>query len=374
MLEMKKIILLVFAAIITFVLLSEEPKKKKIKIEENKIITISVVGDLMCHEPQYEFAKTKNGNFDFTQNFGEIKKFLSNSDLTIGNLETVVEGNQFGFGSYPLFNAPVQYLDALKDAGFDLLITSNNHCLDRGIKGIKNTIDNLDSRNILHTGTYKSLSERDSVKIISIKGMKIVLLSYTYGVNGNLIPGGKKFLVNLIDTVLIKNDIAKIRKDVDVVLVYFHFGEEYGREPNKYQKEIVAKTILFGADLIIASHPHVIQPLEYFVPVKGKINKGFVAYSLGNFISNQRWRYSDCGVILNFRLEKKSTDKIILDSLWITPTWVFKGSVAGKKEFVILPDDTTVNKSFLRYLSKSEKDKMYQSFVDTKEIMNAHLK
>jgi poly-gamma-glutamate capsule biosynthesis protein CapA/YwtB (metallophosphatase superfamily) len=367
---MKRLFYIIILAAASFYLFSLWKWEKPKVIELKQVVTISFVGDLMCHGPQYEYARVQKDSFDFRPSFSEIKKYLASSDITIGNLETVVEGKGSRLSSYPLFNSPIEYLDALKDAGFDVLITSNNHCLDKGIGGIEKTIASLDKYGFNHLGTYKNREDRDSIRIYTVNKIKIALLSYTYGVNGNYIPVGKNYAVNLIDTSLIKKDVdAARKKNADVVLVYFHFGEEYQLVPNRYQKDIVKNTIACGADLIIASHPHSIQPVEYFVPVNGKLDQGIVAYSLGNFISNQRWRYSDCGVILNFTLEKTGKEKIILDTLSILPTWVYKGDTGNKRAFVILPADTSVYNSFPSYITKVDKEKILQSFNDTKRTL-----
>ncbi|NMB82203.1 MAG: CapA family protein [Ignavibacteria bacterium] len=336
-----------------------------------KIVNLSFVGDIMCHTPQLEYAKVGRDSFDFRPYFSNVKKFLSAADLTFGNLETVIAGKSKKFSGYPLFNSPEQLLDALKDAGFDLLFTSNNHSLDRGTDGVVRTIQNIRNRNLLSIGTYLTEKERDSLLIVNSNGLKLGLLSYTYGLNGNYLPKEKSFMINVIDTNLIRNDLTKIqRSNPDLILVYFHFGEEYSRLPSKYQEEIVNKTFDYGADVIIGSHPHVIQPTKFVGKTNGKIKRGFVAYSLGNFISNQRWRYSDAGVILNIEIVKNT----LKDSIWINkinaiPTWVYKGNVNGKNSFVILPSDTTLTGKLPEYLTKKDKEKLIESYNDTVEIL-----
>lgn len=367
---MKRILFISIIALLIILYFSFTKKEKKLKPEPEKIVSFSFVGDLMCHSPQYEYAKVGDDEYDFVPVFREIKNLLSSADFTIGNLETVIAGKEKRYGSYPMFNSPEEYLSALKESGFDILITSNNHSIDRGTFGIERTIEKIKEYGMSGVGTNKSLPERDSIRIFEKNGIKFILLAYTYGLNGNLLPKNKSFMVNLIDTILIKNDIYRAKNyKSDLILVYFHFGEEYERRPNSFQKEIVSKVVSYGADVIIASHPHVIQPIKFFKPLNKKLDTSFVAYSLGNFLSNQRWRYSDCGVILNFSFKKIDSSKIVLNSISTIPTWVYKGSVAGKREFVILPGDTSSQKSFLKYLSKSDKEKMHQSYKDTKGIL-----
>ena len=326
----------------------------------------------MCHTPEMEFAKAGRDSFDFRPMFDSVKKYFSASDLTFGNLETTISGKEKKYSGYPLFNSPDSFLSAIKDAGFNVLFTANNHTLDRGTQGILRTLNKIHENGMSSIGTYKSEQDRDSIKIFSVKGIKIAVLAYTYGLNGNYLPPNKKFMVSLIDTSLIRKNIESARREnSDIVLVYFHFGEEYRRKPNSYQKEIAAYAEKCGADIIVGSHPHVIQPIEFFPISANKNSEGLIAYSLGNFISNQRWRYSDAGVILNIEIAKsKSTGETRLSNVTFVPTWVFKGKVGEKNEFIVLPSDTTKN-PIPTYVSKSDRAKLIQSCNDVRETFRA---
>lgn len=373
---MKTLFILFFAAALSFQFLSgsvNQIEKRTADVDSIRTVTISFVGDLMCHLPQIDYARVGKDSFDFKPVFREVKKFLSSSDLTIGNLETTIAGKENRYAGYPLFNSPDEYLVALKDAGFDILLTANNHSLDRGKKGIERTIDKISELGMNFTGTYKSQQDRDSIRIFEINGIKLTILAYTYGLNGNNIPKNEEFLVNVIDTSLIKQDIRSARKkNVEVVLVYFHFGEEYQRKPSHFQKEIVKHVIDYGADLIIGSHPHVIQPLEFFTSNKNKIGEGIIAYSLGNFLSNQRWRHSDAGVILNLELTKNILKgETRLSNISFVPVWVFKGKIENKNEFVIFPSDTTQMNLLPTFLTKNNRARLIQSFRDTRTMFKA---
>ncbi|HVO74077.1 MAG TPA: CapA family protein, partial [Ignavibacteriaceae bacterium] len=287
-------------------------------------VTITVVGDIMCHSVQYNYARVEDDSFDFNPVYGEVKKYLANSDFLFGNFETVTAGKSKGYSGYPFFNAPDDFVAALKNTGFDLLTTSNNHALDQGEKGLLRTIEIIKKNGLKYNGTFISKEDRDSIRIFNIKGIKIAFLAYTYGTNGNPIPKGKSFLINLINPNLIENDIKAARaKGAEIVLVHYHFGEEYKREPSESQKEIVRKTIGFGADIIIGGHPHVLQPADFFKTSNAELDSGFVIYSMGNFISNQRWRYSDAGIILNIKLTKNlRKDSVYISQINYIPTWV----------------------------------------------------
>ena len=329
------------------------------------------VGDLMCHSTQFNYARVDANSFDFTGVFREVKKYLSEANLTIGNLETVIAGEKTGYSGYPYFNAPDDFVYALKNAGFDLLITANNHALDQGWKGVERTIEVINKNKIHRTGTFISEEDRDSIRIFMINSIKIAILAYSEHTNGVSIPKGKDFVINLIDVDRIRKDIAKARsKNVDVVLVHLHYGTEYSREPSDYQKEVVRNIIKAGADIIIGGHPHVIEPTELFKTNHTKMDTGFVAYSMGNFISNQRWRYSDAGVILNIQISKNIfTDSVFIGDVNYLPTWVFKGQTKKGREYIILPSTIDVNDSSYSYLTDGDKNLMNEAFDDTREII-----
>jgi len=286
-------------------------------------------------------------------------------------LETVLGGKGLGYSGYPLFNTPDQFLDGLSYAGFDLLFTANNHVLDQGREGLIRTLNLIEKKNMTYTGANRNKEESESIKIIEKNGVKIAVLAYTYGTNGIRLKRSQKYLVNIIDTTKIKSDILEAKKvQPDLVIVYFHFGKEYERKPSKYQKRIVGFTIQNGADIILGSHTHTLQPVEMFKTNGGNLDSGFVAYSMGNFISNQRWRYSDGSAILNFSISKNTNNgKIKLNDLSFLPFWVFKGKTGRGKEFVILPSEIALSDSLPAYVTNKDKKLMKQSYFDTKEII-----
>jgi poly-gamma-glutamate capsule biosynthesis protein CapA/YwtB (metallophosphatase superfamily) len=338
-------------------------------------ISISVVGDLMCHGPQFEYSRVGKDSFDFAPVYRNVKKYLESSDFTFGNLETVTAGKESGgYTGYPFFNTPSSYITALKDVGFDLLVTANNHSLDRSEKGIIRTINEINSRELKYVGTYKSQRDRDSIRIFDVKGIKIAVLAYSYGTNGNPIPKGKNYLINLIDYELIGKDIKSAKANgAELVLVHFHFGEEYKREPVQFQKDVVNKTIELGADIIIGGHPHVLQPVNFYKTNNAKLDSGFVAYSMGNFFSNQQDRYKYSGMILTINIKKEFVKNTFdITEINYLPTWVFKGNTSKGKEFAIMPS-TNISDSTIS-LAESELFKMNQSFNDTRYIINKYTK
>lgn len=360
-----------------YLLLLFIPSDKNLKSDEKKLIAdsistinLSFVGDIMCHSPQIEYARIGKDSFDFKPVFRFVKNLIEKADLAFGNLETVTAGISEKYTGYPLFNSPDQLLDALKYAGFDILYTVNNHSLDRGIRGVVRTIEKINGKKMKNIGTSSSEYRNDSLTIINVKGINLGLLGYTYGLNGNYLPKSKSYMINLIDTVKINSDISRLRgKGAELVIVYFHFGDEYSRNPSKFQIETVIKTFQYGADIIIGSHPHVLQRTELIEKGKRKLDTGFVAYSLGNFISNQRWRDSDAGTILNLEISKNiQKDSIWISSVTALPTWVFKGFTGIKNEFIIIPSDTN-NFKVPEFLNSSDRMKIIQSYYDANEIL-----
>ena len=351
--------------------------EKNVELKDTlSVLSISFVGDLMCHSTQFNYAHVKDDSFDFSGTFSEVKKYLTESDLTIGNFETVLAGREKGYHGYPYFNAPDDFLFAIKNAGFNFLVTANNHSLDQGEKGILRTLQKMNNAKINHTGTYFSENDRDSIRILNVNNFKLAILNYSYGTNGVPVPKGKSYLISLINFTRIKNEISEAKENgAELVLVFFHFGEEYEREPNRFQRQVVDSTIKFGADLIIGSHPHVVQPVNYFITNHAALDTGFVAYSLGNFISNQRWRFSDSGVILKMKLVKNLlSGKIKISNINFIPTWVFRGSIKDKKAHVILPVNIQMDDSLYSYLTKNDKRKLQQAKKDVLYILNKYLR
>jgi poly-gamma-glutamate capsule biosynthesis protein CapA/YwtB (metallophosphatase superfamily) len=331
-------------------------------------VRIAAVGDMMCHSPQFKYSQVSKDSFDFVPVFRYINKYLKDADFTLGNLETITAGKNKKYSGYPLFNSPDEFISAVKNAGFNLVTTSNNHALDRGEPGINKTIDRLIKNNLNYTGTYNSQQDRDSIRIFDIKGIKTAFLSYSYGTNGNPIPRDKKYLINIIDYDLIQKDITHARQlGAELVIVYYHFGEEYKREPSAFQKITVNKTIEMGADIILGGHPHMLEPAIYYKTHNAKLDTGFAVYSLGNFLSNQRKRYTDGGAILYLNITKNiNTDSLWISSVEFLPTWIYRGTADHGREYLILP---AKNEQDYPFLHESDKRQMQTSFEDTRYIL-----
>ncbi|MBL1214080.1 MAG: CapA family protein [Ignavibacteriae bacterium] len=336
----------------------------------------SAVGDLMCHGTQLLYAKTENDSFNFRPVYEKVKSIFEESDFVMGNLETVIEAPGMKYAGYPIFNSPIAFIEALKFSGFDFLFTTNNHSVDQGTEGIKSTVESLNKIGLNFHGTFLNKRDRDSIRVYNRNGISFAILSYTYDINGTRLPASKNFMISKIDTSKMKWDFESAKKmNTDLIITYLHFGVEYKREPNKYQREIVEFVKKQGADIIIASHPHTLQPIEFFETPNSKIDSGFVIYSLGNFVSNQRWRYSDAGVILNFDIQKIiSSNRLLLKDVSFIPTWVYKGYAGNKKEFIVFPAEEVFSESLPGYFSEEDKILMKQSYFDTIEVITKYSK
>ncbi len=297
-------------------------------------LSLLFVGDIMQHDSNIAAAYNPvAGKYDYSACFEYVSPILRSADLAIGNLELTLAGKPYK--GYPQFSAPNELAYELKRAGFDVLVTANNHSVDRSKKGIERTIDVLDTLSILHTGTFKdSMSKASSYPLLIEKnGFRLLLLNYTYGTNG--IPVPRPSIVNLIDTVQIKADLARAKdQQSDAIIVFLHWGDEYQSLPNKMQKKVTELCFREGAKFVIGSHPHVLQPMEW-----RKEKDQFVVYSLGNFVSGQRPRYRDGGAMVWIDLKKVIQDSVSITSIENAAyelEWVQKSNDA-KKDFVIMP-------------------------------------
>lgn len=290
---------------------------------ETVTASLAVTGDIMVHSYQYEEAYDQStGKYDFMHNFTDMKKYFDSADYSIGNFETVLAGEDVGISDYPCFNTPDSFLDSLKYSGIDFVTTANNHCMDKGTDGLLRTIDKLDEYGFDHTGTYKDEESRNEVFVKDINGITFAFLSYTYGTNG--IPVKNPWNVNILDEELIKSDIEKAKElNPDFIVVLPHMGVEYEIYPREEFKEWADFMFNCGADIILASHPHVLQPMEVREITKddGSTRNGFIIYSLGNFISSQTTPPRNAGIIINLDFEKKGIEKAELTKVSFIPVW-----------------------------------------------------
>ena len=249
--------------------------------------SLVAVGDNLIHGAVYKAAyNASSDTYDFNDMYALVKPIVEPYDLAYVNLETLAAGQQFGLSNYPNFNGPLEIIDGIVNAGFDWLSISSNHSLDRGVEGIMSQTNYIrDHFNVITTGVNLSQKEANEYQVININGINVGLLGYTYGLNGHQLPQEYDYLINVLTKDKLVNDIYEISKISDIQLVSVHWGDEYQYQPNQYQKELALAATKAGADVIVGTHPHVIQPLEILRQDNG--SETVVMYSLGNFLSAQ---------------------------------------------------------------------------------------
>ncbi|WP_186438275.1 CapA family protein [Cohnella terricola] len=331
--------------------------------------TLLAVGDIMSHMPQLPgYYNAKSQNYDFTPWFAQVKPILEKGDWVIGNLETPIAGKDLKFTGFPRFNAPDELAFAIKQSGIQLVSTANNHSLDRGVPGVRRTLGTVRKAGLIPVGTSVSLTDRSRKVIEERNGIRLGFLAYTYGTNGIPLPADSAYAVNLIDPDTIKRDIASLRQaGAEAVVVSLHFGVEYQRMPNAEQKQLVRELVKAGADIVLGSHPHVVQPYEEIdVPASesedGTAKKGIAIYSLGNFISNQTGNWKDVGLIFGVQLTKTvhpdGTSDIRWEKITTTPTWVHIVWNNKVRYYTIIPMQAAIQNRNIPGLTANDYTKM----------------
>lgn len=308
--------------------------------KEDQHFTMSVIGDIMCHNTQYKDAYTSNDSYDFSYVFQDIKGYVSEADIAVGNLETTFAGKARGYSNYPTFNTPEQLAYNLKDFGIDVVSTANNHCMDKNFSGLVSTLNYLDDAGIAHMGTNATQEDQNKILIKEVNGIKIAFLAFTYGTNGIPIPSDKSFAVNLIDENLILNQLSLAKEqNPDLICVNMHWGIEYQTKQNKEQERLANLLFTNGVDVILGSHPHVLQPMEKktITLEDGSAKDCFVIYSLGNFMSGQTKPNTRNSIILNMSFTKSGeTGKTTIDSVSYVPIYMYKASSGTTKRYKVL--------------------------------------
>ena len=252
-----------------------------IKIEAPRRMSLVAVGDSLIHGAVYMDAAIGGGNYDFTKMFTEIEPLIKDYDLKYYNQETIIGGKDIGVSHYPTFNSPDEIGENLVSIGFNMVSLANNHAMDKGERAVLHSVEFWrNQKDVMVTGQSDSWENRNNIPVYEQNGIKFAFLSYTYGTNGIPLPYGKEYLVNLYSDEQVKIDIDQIKDKVDVIIVAMHWGVEYTFIPTAEQRREAEYLASLGVDLIIGSHPHVIQPVEY-------VGDTLVIYSLGNFISGQ---------------------------------------------------------------------------------------
>lgn len=315
--------------------------------QEPITFSLAAIGDVMCHNTQYMDAyNSSTDSYDFSYVFEDIETYIQSADISIGSLETTFAGKDRGYSNYPTFNSPEQLAYDLSEMGLDVLSTAGNHALDKGFSGLSNTLDVLDDANISHSGTYRTQEDRDSVLIKDVNGVKVAILSYTYGTNGIPVPSDKEFCVNLIDKDLIKKDIENAKsQNADVIISCMHWGIEYQTTPNDEQEDLADFLFENGVDIILGNHPHVLQPMEKrsVTLADGTVKDCFVVYALGNFICDQNSENTRNSIILNLDITKNADGKISIDKVDYVPIYMYKNSNSSIRKMKLLDIEKSIS-------------------------------
>ena len=318
-----------------------------------------MVGDALIHGSVYKDAY-QNGTYDFRPMLSLVKPITESFDLAYYNQETILGGTELGLSSYPRFNSPYEVGDAFLDAGFDLTSLATNHTLDKGEQGVLNSLAYWHDKNMITAGQYSSLEDRNQKRIYEKNGIKFAFFSYTTVTNGLLPPSGKEYLTNIYSYEKAKKDIEQVKDEVDFIIVAAHWGTEYTLKETKSQRQMAQELADLGVNLIIGTHPHVIEPVEYL-----NDGKTFVIYSLGNFISDQVGQDRLTGLMMAVTLSSKIYPDGNKENIVTNPKaeLLYTKSTKGeKRNFKVYPYrnlDDTVLENYQETLQK------YKSVVET---------
>lgn len=315
-------------------------------------ITLLFAGDLMQHKPQFVAALTADGTYDYSGCFDEVRPIIESADVAIANFETTLGGKDYA--GYPQFCSPDAYAKAIQEAGFDILLTANNHSCDTRRHGIERTISVLDTLGIPHLGTYVDSVAREAQYpfMLNQNGFCIALLNYTYGTNG--IPVPKPSIVNLIDTVQMMIDIEKAQaQHPDAIIAFMHWGIEYVLHPRQVQVDMANWLLAHGVTHVIGGHPHVCQPIEFRTDtVSGE--RHLVVYSLGNYVSHMVDPKCTVGLMVRLTLKRDAEGVAHASAADYQMCWVDRPVRSRKRVHRVLPIDYP--DSLLSPLSRAQRD------------------
>lgn len=393
----KKIFSIILTLILSFTIIScngyDEPTTPTIAEKEDTTISVLGAGDVLMHMEQvYSGYVSKTNTYNYDNFFTYVKDYVSTSDLAICNSETTYLGNGDNFSGYPKFNSPKEILDSIKNAGFDMTCSSHNHINDMGDKGIESTAKLIKEAGLDLLGVKNDVKDKNYI-VKDIKGIKIGITNYTYSTidkNGyryiNGLPLSKEMepKINLFSDSNIENDINNMKSTYDnmikdgaeFTIFYIHWGNEYQLQPSAQQEKLAGMLNSIGVNVIFGSHPHVVQPIR---TIKNDTtgNETLVCYSLGNFVSNQRFETmgnlkSEDGLMVKLFITKDSNNKVKLTSYETEPTWVYKYvNASGKTVYNILPTNKILESNDIEGLSEDVFNRVKNSNKSTNEIINS---
>lgn len=331
-------------------------------------ITLAFIGDVMQHYRQLQSARIKGGDtlnsksYDYSSYFRHTAKILSDADFAVANMEFVC--GLPPYTGYPSFSAPLSLAEATSQAGIDLFLCANNHIFDKGERGYNATVSGYDSLGVAHTGVYRDKAEQDSLNpyITEIRGVKFSFINFTYGTN----IGAKKARVNRMDSLSVLSAIQRARENSDFIVALPHWGVEYSLTPSPQQKKWEKFLYSQGVDMIIGSHPHVVQPVNYILDNSGAI-KHLTAYSLGNYISNMSAKNTQIGFIfvVNIVKDDKGCRIVSGEPIWL---WCARGGRFDKNYTTLIIKDYKDHPE--AFPIRHEYDNMISTYNRLREIIN----
>ena len=364
---------------------NSDSKEKNSVTEQETSARIMANGDLLYHDIIYISAKKTDGTYDFHENFEYVKPWLKQADLVLGDFEGTVNKDHYLAG-YPLFNAPGEVMDAIKDAGYQVLDLAHNHILDSQIEGVVSTADAIEKAGMTPVGVYTHES-RDKAPLVikEVNDIKVAILAYSYGFNGieqSISQEDYNRYLSDLDEDKMKAEIERAEKEADITVIMPQMGVEYQIEPTEEQKKLYHKMIDWGADIIFGGHPHVVEPAE---TVEKDGDKKLIIYSMGNFISNQRIetmqdvenaKWTERGVLMDVTIKKKS-GKTTIETAKAHPSWVSRTPKGGYSQegYPLYLYQTYILEDFIeggKY--RSQLDEATKERVDTAyKEMNEHV-
>lgn len=355
-----------------------KPAVTEVKEEEqttkpaNAKASIVAVGDNLIHNTLISAGQQEDGTYDYNSFYEDIKPYIEPADIAIINQETMLGGDIKEYSGYPMFNTPWEVGEAAINAGFDVFTCATNHSMDVGSAGIKKECEFFAKHpEVIHTGTYTSEEDYNKIAYKEVNGIKFAFLNYTYGTNGISIPSDKQYLIKMLTEENVRKDIKQARKNADVVIVLPHWGTENSHDISDQQKKYCKIFSELGVDIVIGTHPHVLQPVEWITNEEtGK--KMLVYYSIGNFISHQVNLNQMCGGMAEITVERKNGE-IEITSAKLAPIIDFYTKSGSKYKFSVykisdynndLASQQAQNGATVEYFTKLSKQIINEEFLD----------
>ncbi|QYH18958.1 CapA family protein [Corynebacterium aquatimens] len=318
----------------THVVEETAPAETVTPVAQETSITIRSIGDILPHSDAYGRANALAGyeGFDFAPMFAPVRAYMENADITTANMEVPVAGLDFGLSGYPTFNSPPEMIDALRDAGVDVVNNATNHTLDQGGAGAEASVRNIRDRGMMYTGGYDSWEDKAAPRIIEANGIKVGFIAYTYGTNGIPVPEGQEYLVSLIDYEAMRREIAELDAQVDATVAMIHMGEEYEYFPVDFQRETAAVAREAGADYILGGHPHVVEPFLL------DDESSLTWFSHGNFLHGQWDERTKIGGIGEVTLTKRADGSVVFGPVRFMPTFMIGPPMSYEHQVIPLAE------------------------------------